>query len=119
MFPLLRQVQVAADFAKGTVARLGGVDVPRYEDTEVDFAGLQARIAKTLAFIDSVPREAIEDSAERDVTVGSGDKQREFKGQTYLLHYSLPHFYFHATTAYAILRHNGVEIGKKDFIGSF
>jgi hypothetical protein len=119
MFPLLRQVQVAADFAKGTVARLGGVEVPRYEDIEDDFAGLQARIAKTLAFIDSVPREAIEDSADRDVTVGSGDKQREFKGQTYLLHYALPHFYFHATTAYAILRHNGVEIGKKDFIGSF
>jgi len=119
MFPLLRQVQVAADFAKGTVARLGGVEVPRYEDVEDDFAGLQARIAKTLAFIDSVPREAIEDSADRDVTVGSGDKQREFKGQTYLVHYSLPHFYFHATTAYAILRHNGVEIGKKDFIGSF
>ena len=119
MFPLLRQVQVAADFAKGTVARLGGVEVPRYDDLETDFAGLQARIAKTLAFIDSVPREAIEGSADRDITVGSGDKQREFKGQTYLLHYSLPHFYFHATTAYAILRHNGVEIGKKDFIGSF
>jgi hypothetical protein len=119
MFPLLRQVQVAADFAKGTVARLGGVEVPRYEDIETDFAGLQARIAKTLAFIDSVPREAIEASSDRDVTVGSGDKQREFKGQTYLVHYSLPHFYFHATTAYAILRHNGVEIGKKDFIGSF
>ena len=119
MFPLLRQVQVAADFAKGTVARLGGIEVPRYEDLETDFAGLQARIAKTLAFIDSVPREAIEDSADRDVTVGTGDKQREFKGQTYLLHYALPHFYFHATTAYAILRHNGVEIGKKDFIGSF
>jgi hypothetical protein len=120
MFPLLRQVQVAADFAKGTVARLGGVEVPRYEDVETDFAGLQARIAKTLAFIDSVPRDAIEDGAERVITVGSGDKQRQFDGgQTYLMHYSLPHFYFHATTAYAILRHNGVEIGKKDFIGTF
>jgi hypothetical protein len=120
MFPLLRQVQVAADFAKGTVARLGGVEVPRYEDIETDFAGLQARIAKTLAFIDSVPREAIEDGATREIIVGSGDKQRTFDGgHTYLLHYSLPHFYFHATTAYAILRHNGVEIGKKDFIGSF
>jgi hypothetical protein len=120
MFPLLRQVQVAADFAKGTVARLGGVEVPRYEDVETDFAGLQARIAKTLAFIDSVPREAIDAGDSREITVGSGDKQRKFNGgQTYLLHYSLPHFYFHATTAYAILRHNGVEIGKKDFIGSF
>jgi hypothetical protein len=120
MFPLLRQVQVAADFAKGTVARLGGVEVPRYEDVETDFAGLRERIAKTLAFIDSVPREAIEDGAEREITVGSGEKQRQFKGgQTYLFHYSLPHFYFHATTAYAILRHNGLDIGKKDFIGSF
>jgi hypothetical protein len=120
MFPLLRQVQVAADFAKGTVARLGGVEVPRYEDVETDFAGLQARIAKTLAFIDSVPREAIEDGETREITVGSGDKQRQFNGgQSYLMHYSLPHFYFHATTAYDILRHNGVEIGKKDFVGSF
>ena len=120
MFPLLRQVQVAADFAKGTVARLGGVEVPRYEDSETDFAGLRERIAKTLAFIDSVPREAIEDGENREITVGSGDKQRKFDGgQTYLLHYSLPHFYFHATTAYAILRHNGLEIGKKDFIGTF
>ena len=120
MFPLLRQVQVAADFAKGTVARLGGVEVPRYEDVESDFAGLQARIAKTLAFIESVPREAIEAGAEREITVGTGANQRQFAGgETYLLHYSLPHFYFHATTAYAILRHNGLEIGKKDFIGSF
>jgi hypothetical protein len=120
MFPLLRQVQVAADFAKGTVARLGGVEVPRYEDVETDFAGLQERIAKTLAFIDSVPREAIEDGAEREITVGTGANQRQFNGgQTYLLHYSLPHFYFHTTTVYAILRHNGLEIGKKDFIGSF
>jgi hypothetical protein len=93
--------------------------VPRYDDTETTFAGLQARIAKTLAFIDSVPREAIE-GATREITTGSGDKPAHFNGgQSYLLHYALPHFYFHATTAYAILRHNGVEIGKKDFIGSF
>jgi hypothetical protein len=120
MFPLLRQVQVAADFAKGTVARLGGVEVPRYEDIEDDFASLQARIAKTLTFIDSVPREAIDAGAGREITVGTGANQREFKsGQPYLLHYALPNFYFHATTVYAILRHNGVEIGKRDFIGSF
>jgi hypothetical protein len=120
MFPLLRQVQVAADFAKGSVARLGGVEVPRYEDVETDFAGLRERIARTLAFIDSVPRDAIEDGADREITVGAGDKQRQFaNGQLYLSHYALPHFYFHATTAYAILRHNGLEIGKKDFIGNF
>ena len=120
MFPLLRQVQVAADFAKGTVARLGGLEVPRYEDVEDDFASLQARIARTLAFIESVPREAIDAGIDREITVGTGANQREFKsGQPYLLHYALPNFYFHATTAYAILRHNGVEIGKRDFIGSF
>jgi hypothetical protein len=119
MFPLLRQVQLATDFAKGIAARLGGVDVPRYDDVETDFAGLQARLEKTLAFLDSVPREAIDGGAERDVTVGAGANQRQFKGQAYLLHYALPNFYFHATTAYDILRHNGVELGKRDFVGSF
>jgi hypothetical protein len=119
MFPLTRQVQVAADFAKGAAARLGGVEVPKYEDDEQSFADLKARIAKTLAFIDSVPQDGIEASAQRDITTGSGDKAKQWKGQVYLMHYALPHFYFHATTAYDILRHNGVEIGKKDFIGSF
>jgi hypothetical protein len=119
MFPLVRQVQLATDFAKGAAARLGGVEVPRYDDVEHDFAGLQARLEKTLAFIDSVPRDAIEQGAARDITVGSGDNQRQFQGLTYLLHFALPHFYFHATTAYDILRHNGLDIGKRDFVGSF
>ncbi|MFL6672959.1 MAG: DUF1993 family protein [Massilia sp.] len=119
MFPLIRQVQVAADFAKGACARLAGVDVPRYDDVEQSFGELQERVARTLAFIESLPRDAIEASVDRDVTTGSGANVKQFKGQTYLLHYALPHFYFHATTAYAILRHNGVEIGKKDFIGSY
>jgi uncharacterized protein len=119
MFPLTRQVQVAADFAKGASARLAGVEVPRYEDNEQSFADLQQRIAKTLAFIDSLPPDAIDASAERDITTGNGANVKHFKGQPYLLHYALPHFYFHTTTAYAILRHNGVEVGKKDFIGSF
>jgi hypothetical protein len=118
MFPLARQVQVAADFAKGASARLAGVEVPRYDDTERSFAELRERIARTLAFIDSLPRAAIEGSEERDITTGSGTSARQFKGQAYLLHYALPHFYFHTTTAYAILRHNGVEVGKKDFIGN-
>jgi hypothetical protein len=117
MFPLARQVQVAADFAKGACARLAGVEVPRYDDTETTFAELQQRIAKTLAFIDSLPQGAIEDSAARDITTSAGPNSRQFKGQPYLLHYALPNFYFHATTAYAILRHNGVEIGKKDYVG--
>jgi hypothetical protein len=119
MFPFIRQVQIAADFAKGSAARLGGVDVPKYEDDEVTFADLKARLAKTVAFIDSVPQDGIEASAQRDITTGSGEKTKQWKGQTYLLHYALPHFFFHATTAYDILRHNGVDIGKKDFIGSF
>jgi hypothetical protein len=119
MFPFTRQVQVACDFAKGCCARLAGVDVPRYEDTEQSFAELRARIATTLAFIDGLPRDGIEASAQRDISTSSGANAKQFKGQVYLVHYALPHFYFHATTAYAILRHNGVEVGKKDFVGSF
>ncbi|WLI90609.1 DUF1993 domain-containing protein [Massilia sp. R2A-15] len=119
MFPFIRQVQIAADFAKGAAARLGGVEVPKFEDNEQTFGELKARIAKTLEFIASVPQDGIEASAGRDITTGSGEKAKQWKGQTYLIHYALPHFYFHATTAYDILRHNGVEIGKKDFIGSF
>ena len=119
MFPFARQVQIACDFAKGAAARLGGVEAPKYDDTEVSFADLKERIAKTLAFVASVPQDGIEASADRDITTGSGEKTKQWKGQTYLIHYALPHFYFHATTAYDILRHNGVEIGKKDFVGSF
>jgi hypothetical protein len=118
MFPLVRQVQVAADFAKGACARLAGVEVPRFDDTEGSLAELQQRIARTLAFIDSLPRDAIEDSAGRDISISVASNVRHFKGQPYLLHYALPNFYFHTTTAYAILRHNGIEIGKKDFIGA-
>ncbi len=117
MLPFARQIQIAADFAKGAGARLAGRDVPSYEDTEKSFADLKLRIRKTLAFIDSIPQEDIEDSASRAITTGSGEKTRHFIGQNYLLHYALPHFFFHATTAYDILRHNGLDIGKKDFIG--
>ncbi|GAB3472811.1 DUF1993 domain-containing protein [Massilia terrae] len=119
MFPLTRQVQIAADFAKGASARLAGVEVPRYDDTEQTFGELKQRIAKTLAFIDTLPREAIEHSEEREINLTVGGNPMQFKGQQYLLRYALPNFYFHTTTAYAILRHNGVEIGKRDFIGKF
>ena len=119
MFPLLRQVQVACDFAKGCCARLAGAEVPKFEDTEQSFPELQQRIAKTLQFIDSLPVDAIEVSSQRDITTGSGANSRQFKGQVYLLHYAMPHFYFHTTTAYALLRHNGVEVGKGDFLGAF
>jgi len=119
MFPFLRQVQVACDFAKGCCARLAGVEVPRYEDTEQSFSELQQRIATTIAFIDALPQDGIEASAQRDISTSSGANAKQFKGQVYLVHYALPHFYFHATTAYALLRHNGVPVGKKDFIGSW
>ena len=119
MFPLVRQVQLATDFAKGAAARLAGVEVPRYEDVEHDFAGLQERIAKTLAFLDTVKREDVDAGSERDIVLGTGANQREFKGLPYLLHFALPNFYFHATTAYNILRHNGLAIGKRDFIGTY
>ncbi|KQQ45829.1 hypothetical protein ASF61_19445 [Duganella sp. Leaf126] len=119
MLPFTRQVQIACDFAKGAAARLAGLDVPSYEDREATFAELKQRIEKTLAYIDSVPHSAIEGSETRAITTGSGEKTKHFTGQTYLFHYALPHFYFHATTAYDILRHNGVEVGKKDYIGTY
>jgi hypothetical protein len=117
MLPFTRQIQIAADFAKGAGARLAGADVPSFEDTEKTIGELKLRIQRTLTFLDSLPRQAIEDSAQRSVTTGSGEKAKQWVGQEYLVHYALPHFYFHATTAYNILRHNGLEIGKKDFIG--
>lgn len=119
MFPLMRQIMIAADFAKGACARLAGVDVPKYEDTEQSFADLKDRIAKTLAFIDTLPSSDIDGSEERDITTSAGPNSKTFKGQKYLLQYALPQFFFHATTAYAILRHNGVEVGKKDFMGKY
>jgi len=119
MLPFTRQIQIACDFAKGAGARLSGQDVPAYEDTEKTFGELKLRITRTLAFLDGVSQAAVEDSAQRAVTTGSGEKAKQWVGADYLVHYALPHFYFHATTAYDILRHNGLEIGKKDFIGTW
>lgn len=119
MFPLTRQIIIAADFAKGACARLAGAEVPKYEDTEQSFAELKTRIAKTLAFIDTLAQDRIDGSEERDITTSAGPNSKSFKGQTYLLNYALPQFFFHATTAYAILRHNGIEIGKRDFMGKY
>lgn len=119
MFPFMRQIMIATDFAKSTSARLAGIDVPKYEDAEQNFADLKARIAKTLAFIDTVTPAQIDGSEERDISTSAGPNSKNFKGQSYLLNYALPQFFFHATTAYAILRHNGVEIGKRDFIGKY
>ena len=120
MFTLLRQVQVACDFAKSVSARLAGVEVPSFEDSEQSFADLQARIAKTRTFIDSLTPQQFEGSATREIVTQAGTpKEKRFNGQSYLLNYGLPHFFFHVTTAYAILRHNGVEVGKKDYVGTY
>jgi hypothetical protein len=119
MFPLLRQITVATDFAKGACARLAGVEIPKFEDTEKDFAELQARLAKTIAFIETLKPAQIDGGEERDITFNAGPKTRIMKGQNYLVHYALPQFFFHATTAYAILRHNGLELAKRDFMGQY
>lgn len=118
MFPLTRQVQIATDHAKGVAARLSGTDVPSFADTEVTFEDLQARIAKTLEFIQSVKPEAIDGSEDKDITLKAGPRELNFKGEAYLTVFALPNFFFHVTTAYAILRHMGVEIGKRDFLGA-
>jgi len=118
MFPLTRQVQIAADQAKGGAARLAGVEIPKYEDTEKTFDELKARIAKTIDFVKSLKPEQIANSAARDITMPIGPNTVTFKGEWYAKHFVLANLYFHVTTAYNILRHNGVELGKRDFIGS-
>jgi len=118
MFPLRRQILIATDFAKGACARLAGVDVPKYEDNEQTFAELKTRIAKTIAFINTLTPEQIDGSETRDIVTPAGPETLQFKGQVYLVHYALPNFHFHATTAYAILRHNGIELGKRDYLGA-
>jgi uncharacterized protein len=117
MFPLTRQVQIAADFAKGTTARLAGAEVPKYADDETTFAALKARIAKTVKFVEGFKPKDIDGSETRDITLTVGGQDMHFKGEPYLVHFALPNFYFHATTAYNILRRCGVEIGKRDLIG--
>ena len=120
MFSLLRQVQVASDFAKSVSARLAGVDVPKLDDNEQTFAELQARIDTVLTFINGLDAARFDEGGEREIITQAGTpKEKRFTGQSYLLNYGLPHFFFHTTTAYSILRHNGVEVGKKDYIGSY
>lgn len=120
MFPLVRQVQIACDFAKSVPARLAGADVPSWDDTEQTFAELQDRIAKTLAFIEGLDAARFEGSAQREIVLRPGTpKERTIGGQAYLLAYGLPQFFFHVTTAYDLLRHNGVQIGKKDYMGAY
>ncbi|MGC2410720.1 MAG: DUF1993 domain-containing protein [Methyloceanibacter sp.] len=118
MFALVRQVQIAADFAKGTPARLAGVEVPKYADEETTFAELKQRIAKTVTFVQGFKPADIDGSEDRDITLMVGGQEMRFKGQPYLLHFALPNFYFHVTTAYDVLRACGVGLGKRDFIGT-
>jgi hypothetical protein len=117
MFPLSRQVQIASDAAKACVARLAGIEVPGYPDTESTFPELQARIAKTVAFVKSATAAQIDGSEARTVTLKMRGEEVTFRGQDYLLNLALPNFYFHVTTAYDILRHNGVDLGKSDYLG--
>jgi hypothetical protein len=117
MFPLTRQVQIACDFCKGTMARLGGVENPRMEDTETSFAELKARIAKTRAFVEGVAESGFAGAEDREIAFQAGPNQMQMQGLPYLLGYALPNLYFHMSMAYAILRHNGVDLGKRDFLG--
>ncbi|MQT65320.1 DUF1993 family protein [Pseudomonas sp. FSL R10-0056] len=120
MFPLVRQVQIAVDFTKGVSGRLAEIELPKYDDSEVTFADLQALISKVLAFVDGIKPEQIDGKEGIEIITRQGTpKEKRFTGQAYLLTYGLPQFFFHVTTAYAILRHNGVEIGKRDYMGAF
>ena len=117
MLPFVRQITIACDTAKGAVARLAGVEIPKHEDSEATFVELKARISKTVAFIGTVQAAQVDGSEEKPITLKLRGGEVNFVGQQYLLGFALPNFYFHATTAYAILRHNGVELGKRDFLG--
>jgi hypothetical protein len=116
MFPLTRQVQIATDFAKGLTARLAGQEPPKYADNEASFDELKTRIAKTIAFIKEFKPAQIDGSEEREINLTLGGQPRNFKGENYLVGFAMPNFYFHATAAYAILRHMGVELGKSDYM---
>jgi len=117
MFPLVKQVQIATDFARGTGARLSGTEPPSYEDNEKSLAELVARVERTLDFLRTLKPAAIDGSETREIVRPVRGEPKKFTGINYLLQYAMPNFYFHTTTAYAILRHSGVELGKGDFIG--
>jgi hypothetical protein len=120
MFPLIKQVQIAADFARGIAARLAGVEVPAYDGNEHGFADLDGLLARTLAFLDGVTPAQFAGSETRDIVLRPGTpKEKKLTGDAYLANYGLPQFFFHVTTAYNILRHNGLAIGKKDFMGAY
>jgi hypothetical protein len=120
MFPLIKQVQIAADFSRGIAARLAGVDVPKVEGNEKSFADLDALLTQTLAFLSSVDASQFDGKENAEIVLRPGTpKEKKLTGQTYLANYGLPQFFFHVTTAYAILRHNGLPIGKRDYMGAY
>ncbi len=117
MLPFVKQVQIATDTAKGCAARLGGVDIPRYEDTEASFDELRARLRKTIAFVQSVPADGFAGSEAREIVLPVRNREPlKYDGEGYLKHFALPNFFFHAAMTYALLRHAGVELGKADFL---
>jgi uncharacterized protein len=118
MLPFTKQIQIACDGAKFAVARLAGVESPKFEDNETSFAELRERVRKTIDYVQSVPAAQIDGSEAKDIVIPRRDGSMTMKGEVYLKHYVLPNFYFHLTTAYALLRHNGVELGKTDFLGA-
>ncbi len=118
MFPLVRQVQIATDNAKGGGARLAGLEPPKYDDNEASFADLKARLDRTTAFLNTLKPAQIDGSEDKAINLKLGSRELSFKGLPYLTNLVLPNIYFHATTAYNILRHNGVEVGKQDYLGS-
>ena len=118
MFDLAHQIQIACDVSKKAAARLSGIEAPSFEDNEASFEELQTRISNTIKFLESVPADQIDGTEEKQITLPAGDKEFKFSGRDYLQTFVLPNVYFHAVTAYNILRHNGVEIGKMDFLGA-
>lgn len=120
MLPFVSQIRIASDTAKGCVARLAGVEPPKFEDNETTLAELRERVRKTLDYVNSVPASAFDGSEERDIVIPMRTRDAlQFKGLFYLQHWALPNFYFHVTTAYALLRHAGVELGKGDFLAVY
>lgn len=118
MLPLSAQVQIASDTAKGVVARLAGIDIPKFDDNEKTLAELKARIARTIEFIQTVTPAQIDGTEDKEIVTRRGDKETRYTGMQFLLGHAIPNVYFHVTTAYNILRHNGVEIGKRDYLGN-
>ena len=116
MLPFTRQVLIACDAAKNGVARMSGIEAPRFEDNEASFPELKVRIQKTLDYLAKVPASALDGTEDKDITFPTGGSTRTMKAEAYLKHWALPNFFFHVTMAYAILRHNGVELGKSDYL---